>query len=128
ATDYYLSISYVTNREFMWCTSGHELATAQFKLPVASGIHEIRPKGVLAVDESAFAITVKAEGASTEVTFDKVTGQMTSWKKDGAEIVTRGPKLQFWRAPIDNDMYLLEDYKEKYFMHLWHEMVDAVTW
>lgn len=125
ATDYYLTIAYVTNRDFTWCTQGHELATAQFKLPIETYKHVIHPKGALTVDETAFTLTVKA--AATEVCFDKVNGQMTSWKKDGLEIVEHGPKLQFWRAPIDNDMYLLEDYKQKYFMHLWHEMVDAVT-
>lgn len=126
ATDYYVTISYVTNQDFKWCARGHLLASAQFKLPIQAGENVITPTGELAVDETDFAITVQAAGS--EVTFDKVNGQMTSWKKDGAEVVEHGPRLQFWRAPIDNDMYLLEDYKEKYFMHLWHEMVDSVTW
>ena len=126
ATDYYLTISYVTNRTFTWCEHGHELATAQFQLPLETGEHVVRPRGALSVEESSFALTIKSE--ASEICFDKVTGQMTSWQKDGIEIVEHGPKLQFWRAPIDNDMYLLDDYKETYFMHLWHEMVDSVTW
>src|SRR5699024_1720187 len=146
-TDYYVTISYMTNRAMPWCRYGHEVATAQFKLPVAVrepgkqpeservisqympidvGVHHIRPEGELAVSETNVSLVV--QGTETEVCFDKINGQMTSWKKDGLEIVEHGPKLQFWRAPIDNDMYLLEDYKEKYFMHLWHEMVESVTW
>lgn len=120
--DYYLTISYVMNRESSWAVHGHELATAQFQLPVETGELVVAPNGELAVEETVYSVTVS--GDEVEVTFDKINGQMTSWKKNGIEIVEQGPRLQFWRAPIDNDMYLLKDYKEKYFMHLWHEMVD----
>ncbi len=48
--------------------------------------------------------------------------------KDNYKIVEKGPKLNFWRAPIDNDMYILKDYKEKYFMHLMHEVVRNVKY
>lgn len=123
-TDYYVTISYVTNRDFDWGQQGQQLATAQFKLPIETEALLISPKGHLQVEKSHNKLVVIAE--EVEITFDTVKGQMTSWKKNGVEVVAQGPKLQFWRAPIDNDMYLLTDYKEKYFMHLWHEMVDAV--
>ncbi|TQS74276.1 beta-galactosidase subunit alpha [Ornithinibacillus gellani] len=123
-TDYYLTISYVTNQSFPWAAAGHELATAQFQLPVETESLMVSPTGQLAVAETPYAVTIT--GDEVEVVFDKINGQMTSWKKNGIEVVQQGPKLQFWRAPIDNDMYLLKDDKEKYFMHLWHEMVDAV--
>ncbi|MEC5423448.1 beta-galactosidase subunit alpha [Virgibacillus sp. C22-A2] len=125
-TDYYLSLSYVTNRDFKWSKHGQELATAQFKLPIKTEPLTFLPTGDLTVTETPYSLTVAGE--EVEVCFDKVNGQMTSWKKNGVEIVENGPKLQFWRAPIDNDMYLLKDYKEKYFMHLWHEMVESVDY
>ncbi|MYL46700.1 beta-galactosidase subunit alpha [Virgibacillus halodenitrificans] len=123
-SEYYLTISYVTNKNFAWVPHGHELATAQFRLPVETEALVIMPDEELRIED--YAHTLIIFGNDVEVRFDKINGQMTSWKKNGVEIVEQGPKLQFWRAPIDNDMYLLKDYKEKYFMHLWHEMVDAV--
>lgn len=123
-TEYYLTISYVTNRNFNWGKQGQQLATAQFKLPIETEALLISPQGIVQVEKSHNKLVIKAEEA--EIVFDTVKGRMTSWKKDGVEIVEQGPKLQFWRAPIDNDMYLIEDYRQKYFMHLWHEMVDAV--
>lgn len=128
--DYYLTITYATNKSFKWAPNGHVLATAQFQLPVKATI----PKKLvttsriekLNVEETSHLL--KVTSGEMEVVFDKVTGQMISWKKNGIEVVKNGPKLQFWRAPIDNDMYLLKDYKEKYFMHLWHEMVDSVEY
>lgn len=122
-TDYYVTISYTTNRDYRWGKHGQQLATAQFKLPIVTEPLLIAPTGQLQVKEENHILTVCGE--EFDVTFDKVKGQMTSWKRNGVEIVEKGPKLQFWRAPIDNDMYLLTDYKEKYFMHLWHETVDA---
>lgn len=128
--DYYVTITYATNRSFKWAPGGHILATAQFQLPVkrSSSTQTLVPSSneKLNVDETE--VFLKITSGEMEVTFDKVTGQMTNWTKNGLEVVEDGPKLQFWRAPIDNDMYLLEDYREKYFMHLWHEMVDDVSW
>lgn len=125
-TEYYLTISYVTNRDFNWSKHSQQLATAQFKLPIKTKPLLISPKGMLKVEKIHNELIVT--GNEVEITFDMVKGQMTSWNKNGVEIVKHGPKLQFWRAPIDNDMYLLKDYREKYFMHLWHEMVDSVEY
>ncbi|ASN06284.1 beta-galactosidase subunit alpha [Virgibacillus necropolis] len=125
-TDYYLTIFYVTNVDLLWVKCGHELATAQFKLPIQTPILPFLPTGELHVQESTHRLLIT--GNDVEVRFDKINGQMTSWKKSGVQIVEHGPKLQFWRAPIDNDMYLLKDYKEKYFMHIWHEMVENVSY
>ncbi|WP_391209593.1 beta-galactosidase subunit alpha [Psychrobacillus sp. L4] len=125
-TEYYLTISYFTNRDFSWGKTGLILATAQFLLPIKTEALIISPKGMLQVKETHNKLQITCE--EVEITFDMVKGQMTSWKKDGVSIVEKGPKLNFWRAPIDNDMYLLKDYKEKYFMHLWHEMVDSVAY
>jgi evolved beta-galactosidase subunit alpha len=44
------------------------------------------------------------------------------------EVIGQGPQLNFWRAPIDNDMYILEDYYHKYFMNLGHESVRKIEY
>lgn len=125
-TDYYLTLSYLTNRDFKWCKAGLVLANAQFKFPFETETLNISPKGSLVVKETHNKLMVACD--DVEIIFDMVKGQMTSWRKNGVLVVEQGPKLNFWRAPIDNDMYLLKDYKEKYFMHLWHEMVDSVEY
>lgn len=123
-TEYYLTIDYTTNRAFSWADHGHELATAQFLLPIETEALTIIPTGELVVEETPYSYSIISN--EMEVSFDRVTGQMLHWEKNGVKIVEAGPRLQFWRAPIDNDMYLLKDYKEKYFLHLWHEVVNSV--
>ncbi|MFD1450895.1 beta-galactosidase subunit alpha [Oceanobacillus sojae] len=125
-SDYYLNISYKTDKNVSWAAEGYELANAQFLLPLKKEVQPKSPKEVISMEEKSFELVVR--GDDFEIIFDRVNGKMLSWKKDNKSLIQSGPVLQFWRAPIDNDMYLLHDYKEKYFMHLWHEMVDEVSY
>lgn len=122
AGDVLLTISYSTNRFTDWSPAGHVLATAQFELDVQKEEIELIPSGELFVEESNWRLTIRSE--NVEWVFDKVAGKLLEGSKDGVKLIEAGPELQFWRAPIDNDMYLLKDYKEKYFMHLWHERME----
>ncbi|MGL5642537.1 MAG: glycoside hydrolase family 2 TIM barrel-domain containing protein, partial [Paraclostridium sp.] len=123
---YYLNISYVLNKDYTWANSCHELATAQFELPIKTDKVKVEVKGELEVIKEHFKLIVKGE--SFKVDFDLVKGNILSITKDEYKILEDGPKLNFWRAPIDNDMYIVEDYKKKYFMHLMHEVVRNVEY
>jgi evolved beta-galactosidase subunit alpha len=123
---YYLNISYVLKDNCKWAKIGHELATAQFKLPIEVEKVKIKPKGIIEVVKEH--CTLKVIGEDFQVDFDLVKGNIIKAVRDGYYIIEEGPKLNFWRAPIDNDMYLLEDYKKKYFMHLGHEIVRSINY
>lgn len=56
--------------------------------------------------------------------FDRIQGQFHLYQND--TLLIDQIKMNFWRAPIDNDMYLLDDYYNKYFLHLWHESIVSV--
>lgn len=119
---YYLNISYKLNKDLSWAKCGHEVATAQFKLPSKEEIIKVKPQGKLQLLEEDYRLLVR--GADFKICFDKVRGTMLWAEKDGYKIINKGPQLNFWRAPIDNDMYLLEDYYNKYFMHLMKESLE----
>lgn len=124
--DYYVNFSYVLKEDCKWAKAGYELATAQFKLPIESGKIEVVPVGDLVVEKNEYKLIAK--GNNFNVTFDLVKGNIIEIIKDGVRIVEEGPRLNFWRAPIDNDMYIVEDYYKKYFMHLMHEVVQDVSY
>jgi beta-galactosidase len=42
-------------------------------------------------------------GQGWEMRLDRASGLISSWSAQGAELVKRGPALQLWRAPTDND-------------------------
>ncbi|MGG7079087.1 beta-galactosidase subunit alpha [Clostridium sardiniense] len=124
--DYYVNLSYVLKEDTMWSKAGIELATAQFKLPIDTEMVKIKPEGDLEVKKDNYRLIAKGE--DFEVEFDLVRGNIVHVIKDGYKLVEEGPKLNFWRAPIDNDMYVVEDYKKKYFMHLMHEVAKEVSY
>jgi beta-galactosidase/beta-glucuronidase len=102
-TDYWLNLSFRTTVDTLWAQAGYETAWAQFKLPVAAAeVDETTPlQYPLHVKECHRFITVS--GNSFDFVFNKVFGDIDSWLVDGMKVLEEGPKLNFWRAPTDND-------------------------
>ena len=121
--DCYLNIVYQLNKDTSWAKSGHILATAQFKLETEEELIAIRPQGSIDAIDKDFLLIIK--GSNFETAFDKVKGRMLYLERDGYRVISEGAELNFWRAPIDNDMYLLDDYYNKYFMHLMRESMES---
>ncbi len=114
--------------------AGAEIGTKQF-LPAAGsrengmGIleNEVRTdeqkvQKVPLVKETAARMEICGEGF--QVVFDKVTGQLMEYRVQGKRLITAGPAMNLWRAPIDNDMYKVRDWKEKYFLHRQQEQLE----
>ena len=58
----------------------------------------------------------EVRGKDYSVKFDKVTGDLLSLESKGQNIFTKGPSLNMMRAAIDNDMYKVDDWYNKYFI------------
>jgi beta-galactosidase len=83
--------------------AGHELAYAQFALPVQP---PERPEpavsdGKLTLENSDDRFVVR--GSDFIVTFDQANGLMTGYEYAGKQLIERGPELDLWRARTDND-------------------------
>ncbi|WP_346907220.1 beta-galactosidase subunit alpha [Faecalicatena orotica] len=124
--EYYLNLSYQLKEHTAYAPVGHELATAQFKLPVYKEGIEIVPEGMLRVTKEHTVL--HAEGANFHVDFDLVRGNITSIVRDGMEVMSKGPRLTLWRAPISNDMEIIDQMKKVHFLHLEHEVVTEVQY
>jgi hypothetical protein len=69
------------------------------------------------------------------VRFDKVYGVISSWTYEDTPLILSGPRLNFWRAPTDNDKGFiwaedysaLEDWKSKGIHRLQHRL-DSFRW
>ncbi|MEH7335951.1 beta-galactosidase subunit alpha [Neobacillus drentensis] len=123
---YYLVFSYKLNQVTPWAAKGHELANASFVLPGKAKIPKVHLDGELQIiKEGAF---LNVSGSDFTVTFDCVKGTLKKVIRNGVVEIEKGPQFNFWRAPIDNDMYLLDGYRQKYFMHLGHEIVEDIRY
>ncbi|GEU13583.1 beta-galactosidase subunit alpha [Enterococcus faecalis] len=123
---YYLTLSYQLKETTAYASAGHELATAQFELPIATPGIEITPVGTMMAKEIGPHLYI--EGPNFSINFDKVKGALTNVTRDGKKLLHRGPKFTFWRAPISNDMEIIDEMKKKYFLHLEHEIVRSFEW
>lgn len=118
---YYVNISYQLREDTSYASSGHELATAQFELPLYKEGIVVRPEGILNVEKEHTTLHVK--GANFSLDFNLVNGNLMNIVRDGMQVLSKGPRVTLWRAPISNDMEIIDKLKKVYFLHLEHEVV-----
>lgn len=99
-----LNLSFRLAADTLWAQRGHEVAWAQFTLPVKERVAPaIAPflRSPLKVEETKRGIFI--EGSGFTFTFDRVHAIMTDWESGGMALIKSGPRLNFWRAITDND-------------------------
>ncbi|NWQ40753.1 beta-galactosidase subunit alpha [Bacillus sp. EB106-08-02-XG196] len=127
-TDYWLNLQFTLAADTLWAKTGYEIAWGQFELPVMSTFESIvvpsfhQPLSCLEKNQKLFV-----QGEDFQVEFDLVYGTMDSWTYRGINLLEEGPKLQFWRALIDNDHRSAAEWK-RYGLHWLQHRVDAVEW
>ncbi|MFC0276896.1 beta-galactosidase subunit alpha [Enterococcus devriesei] len=123
---YFLKLSYRLNAAMAYAPKGYELASANFELPIMTEGLVVEPNGRLQVEQDETKLNIVGENFS--VTFDTVRGTLLKMVQDGQTLIERGPKFTLWRAPISNDMEIIDEMKKKHFLHLEHEIVHSFNW
>ncbi len=100
--EYFIDFSVTLKEDHPFRERGFEVAHEQFELPGSIAAKKSVPQGGdLKVNESGEATTVT--GANFAIAFDKASGTINSYLVNGFELLKKGPKINFWRAPNDND-------------------------
>ncbi len=102
-TEYWLTLSFALAEDTLWAAAGHEIAWEQFLLPFAA---ESAPRAAASLPDLALeetAVQAVLSGPDFRLVFDKSAGTLVSWAHRGRELLKRGPKANFWRAPTEND-------------------------
>lgn len=104
--EYFLNVQFTLKADTPWAQAGHEVAFAQIPVPPAE------PKRFAIAAGSGQSVDVEDDrnavailGNDFQVVFDKVYGVLADWAYQGKSIVEAGPRLNLWRAPIDNDRF-----------------------
>ena len=72
-------------------------------------------------------ITLGVRGEGFEILFSSASGNLSSYKYNGVELVEELPKPSFWRAPVDNDYGSRRDFMTaqwklaSLYRRCWHE-------
>lgn len=114
-----LNLRFVLKESTTWADKGHEVAVLQVQstdpqpviLSTVGASHK-------ALETSASATRLSLKSGDAEWQFDLVQGHLTSWKKNGTELVAQPLEPTFYRAPTDNDAPRDgKDWKDR-FLHL----------
>ena len=98
--EYTVTASLKLKADTVWAGYGHEIAFGQyvFTCEDTAAPAQLPPIKLTKGDVSC---GIKGEGFEIMFSTDKCT--MTSYKYNGVEMIEELPRLNFWRAPIDND-------------------------
>ncbi len=110
--EYLLNIELKELHRQLYAKAGHVVASEQLKVPYdvpeAPSI-DMQKLAALELTENTEAMTV--EGKDIKAVFNRATGTLSSLVFDGIEILSEGhgPRLNLYRAPVDNDNWLRRD-------------------
>lgn len=102
--EYILNLSFRLKNDMLWAKSGHEVACSQLKLPVSTKKITIKPEDIEEISFVDGKHKIEIYGANFEILFSKIYGTIERLIYNGTDILSKGPKLNVWWAPTDNDI------------------------
>ncbi|MCL1858528.1 MAG: DUF4981 domain-containing protein [Oscillospiraceae bacterium] len=107
--EYFLNISYKSNKNTPYWQAGHEIGIEQFKLPI--NIESDANKYIIADikkskklrHETSYDRYITVFTDETVYTYDAYYGKIISINDNGKEMIETPIEFNLWRAPTDND-------------------------
>ncbi|MEH7179299.1 glycoside hydrolase family 2 TIM barrel-domain containing protein [Neobacillus vireti] len=99
--EYILTISFHTMKDSLWAEKGYEIAFDQFVLNNRIYVQPAPGLSLKNIEETNEQ--VKVEGEEFSITVSKTSGFITSFIKQGVEVLAGPVVPNFWRALTDND-------------------------
>jgi len=99
----FLHVRFASSKETPWCGAGHEVAWEQLaqNFKPKAGVTRLPFEHPVRVDEDEDQVRIK--GSGWKIDFSQELGRLESWVVNRRELLTRGPQVNLWRAPTDND-------------------------
>lgn len=128
--EYFINLCFSLKIDTLWAKAGHVLAYSQVKIPGRTEKTATKTAENISAFEGEDKITVTTSDAV--FVFDKFLGTLSSASFRGKEMLAKGPKLNIWWAPTDNDYRFGKGIQFKWYacrldklMHLVKEVVLA---
>jgi beta-galactosidase len=152
----WLHVSFVLHADTVWAQAGHEVAWSDVPLshlvgsaaaaPVAKADHEVAwsdvPLSHLAGSAATAPVaqasagvsaleserSISVDGEHFTLTFDKLSGEITAWHYQGVSLLAQGPRVNLWRAPVDNDVHLAKQWRDAGYHELYAYVRKVESW
>ena len=99
--EYWLNTSFILKQRTLWADQGHELAWDQFPLRAKAAAPMFAPDALLKMEQTPEVL--RFSGKEFSLALDRKAGLITSYRYRSVDLLQRGPKPDFWRAPTNND-------------------------
>jgi beta-galactosidase/beta-glucuronidase len=109
--EYWLNFSFRLKGNASFASKGYELACEQLALPVKKASPAAARKSGKAPALKETPDGYLAVGSDNVILFDRFTGQPKSWEYQGVPLLQSAPRVNIWRAPTDNDKYVVEQWR-----------------
>ena len=114
-TEYWLNITFSLACDTDYAKMGHVVAFEQFKLPFENDENETKDINLMKpVRIKENNIELEIIGEDFKIAFNHINGKIVKLTYKGVSMIESGPSLNLWRAPIDNDMYIVKTWKQNY--------------
>ncbi|WP_299552304.1 glycoside hydrolase family 2 TIM barrel-domain containing protein [Seonamhaeicola sp.] len=101
--EYFVRVGFKLKNETSWADQGHEIAWEQLKLPFNKPLTAYRADKKSEVKFIEDTNAVKVNGSGFNITFNKKTGDLVSFKQNDIEFLEGALASNFWRPVTDND-------------------------
>lgn len=106
----YLTIRFFNSKDTLWAESGYECGSWQTKLDCERDeLVKVAAETIETLEDERF-LTINA--GDTVYRFDKYFGLLDTIRYKNREMLSSPVKMNLWRAPIDNDRPLVENWKD----------------
>jgi beta-galactosidase/evolved beta-galactosidase subunit alpha len=123
-----LNLSFTLGGDTPWAERGHEVAWAQLDLPWETPEAPVVSRSAMGrVDCEEAGDELRVFGGDFDLVFDRTLGRLTSWRRNGTELLVAGPRMNFWRSPTDNDARVADQWREAGLEAMQHR-ADSVEW
>jgi beta-galactosidase/evolved beta-galactosidase subunit alpha len=110
--EYHLHVSFVLRNPVSWAEAGHEVAWYQVRIPVEQKQEqnaEPAASAPVSLERDENGIRIPYHGGNLAFSSH---GELSRWVHQGADIISSSPELCFWRAPLDNDISFLPEWRK----------------
>ncbi|MGN0086088.1 MAG: glycoside hydrolase family 2 TIM barrel-domain containing protein [Alloprevotella sp.] len=125
-SEYFVKVQFLLGKDMPWAKQGYVQMEEQLPVKAAENLPKVTAcqQGKLTVvnlEGKQGAISVSGQGFAA--TFDPQTGALSSLSYNGKELIQegQGPRLDAWRAPVDNDVYVYTQWPELGLHNLKHK-------
>lgn len=111
--EHWLHISFSLRYHTAWAQAGHEVAWADVPLnnsTCSGSAADTMVPAIVSATENERNIRVDGDGFT--LIFDKLKGEIMDWDYKGVSLLKRGPRINLWRAPVDNDVHLAKQWRD----------------